>query len=148
MNRPALWQAVLHVWALPGTLVGLTVGVVGLCTGGGVRRVVHTLEFYGGFVKWALQRTPVAAQAMTLGHVIIGQSPAALDVTREHEWVHVRQYERWGPLFIPAYLVCSLLLWLARRDAYLGNPFEKEAFENDRLLALGEVDRRSPYEVG
>lgn len=148
MGRPILWQALLHLWASPGTLIGLTVGLLGLCTGGGIRRVRHTLEFHGGFVKWFLEHTPVGANAMTLGHVIIGRTPAALDITREHEWVHVRQYERWGPLFIPAYLGCSFGLWLARREAYHNNPFEREAFDHDRLLALGEVNRRSPYDVG
>lgn len=147
MRRSLVWQVLLHVWASPGTLIGLTVGLLGLCTGGGARRVRHTLEFHGGSVKWMLQRTPVQAMAMTLGHVVIGQTPAALDVTREHEWVHVRQYERWGPLFIPAYLSCSLGLWLFRKEAYFGNPFEREAYTHDRLLALGEVNRKSPYVV-
>jgi len=145
--RPAVVQLLLHLWAAPGTLIGLSVGLLGLCSGGGARRVRHTLEFHGGFVKWLLQRTPFQAMAMTLGHVVIGQTPAALDVTREHEWVHIRQYERWGPLFIPAYLGCSLGLWLARRNAYYENPFAREAFEHDRLIALGEVDRRSPFDV-
>jgi hypothetical protein len=99
-------------------------------------------------VKWLLKKTPVEAMAMTLGHVIIGQTAAGLDITREHEWVHVRQYERWGPLFIPAYLGCSLVLWVRRREAYLANPFERQAYEHDRLLALGEVERKSPYDVG
>ena len=147
-NRPTWWQGVLILWAAPGTLIGLTVGLLGLCTGGGVRRVRHTLEFHGGLVKWLLQHTPVEAMAMTLGHVVIGQSKTALDITREHEWVHVRQYERWGPLFIPAYLGCSLWLWIRRKEAYRGNPFEAEAYSHDRLIALGEVDRRSPYDVG
>jgi hypothetical protein len=144
MSRPLFWQLLLCTWALPGSLLGLTVGLLGVCTGGRARRVGHTLEFYGGFVNWLLEHTPVQALAMTLGHVVIGRNSAALDLTREHEWVHVRQYERWGPLFIPAYLCCSLGLWLARRDAYRENPFESEAFNNDRLLALGEVERRSP----
>jgi hypothetical protein len=69
---------------------------------------------------------------MTLGHVILGRDTAALAATREHERVHVRQYERWGPLFIPAYLGCSLYLWLRRRDPYYDNPFEVEAYEGDR----------------
>lgn len=146
-RRSAAVQLLLMVWAAPGSLIGLTVGTLGVCSGGKVRRVRHTLEFHGGFVKWLLQRTPVEALAMTLGHVIIGRTPAALDITREHEWVHVRQYERWGPLFIPAYLGYSLMLWICRREAYLANPFEVEAFTHDRLLALGEVDRRSPYNV-
>jgi hypothetical protein len=148
MRRPLLWQALLHLWASPGTLIGMTVGLLGVCSGGRARRVRHTLEFHGGFVTWLLQHTPVGARAMTLGHVVIGRSPAELDLTREHEWVHVRQYERWGPLFLPAYLGCSLGLWLARKNAYLDNPFEQEAYEHDRRIASGEVNRRSPRDVG
>ena len=34
--------------------------------------------------------------AFTLGHTILGQTDAALDISRDHEMVHVRQYERWG----------------------------------------------------
>ncbi|MCA9045877.1 MAG: hypothetical protein KDA69_16235, partial [Planctomycetaceae bacterium] len=82
-----------------------------------------------------LKRTPIGAAAMTLGHVIIGLDAEVLDRCREHEWVHVRQYERWGPLFLPAYLGCSLYLWLVGRDAYRENPFEVEAYESDRRRA-------------
>lgn len=135
------------LWASPGSFVGLTAGLLGLCTGGRVRRVGHTLEFHGGFLKWLLKRLPVEAIAMTLGHVIIGQTQAGLDIAREHEWVHVRQYERWGPFFIPAYLGCSLWLRLTGREAYHGNPFEREAYEHDRLCALGEMDRKAPYDL-
>jgi hypothetical protein len=65
---------------------------------------------------------------MTLGHVVLGRTASALDVSREHELVHVRQYERWGPLFIPAYLLCSALIWFRGGDAYRDNPFEREAY--------------------
>lgn len=65
---------------------------------------------------------------MTLGHVILGQSLADLEAARRHEWVHVRQYQRWGPLFLPAYLGCSLYLWWMGRDFYRDNPFEIEAY--------------------
>ena len=33
-----------------------------------------------------------------------GQTDAALDISHDHEMVHVRQFERWGPLLGPAYL--------------------------------------------
>ena len=65
---------------------------------------------------------------MTWGHVILGQTAAALDISREHELVHVRQYERWGPLFIPAYLLCSAVIWLRGGDPYRDNPFERQAY--------------------
>lgn len=124
-------QALLILWASPGTLIGLTVGALALLTGGRGRRVGRTLEFHGGAIRWLLERWPVRAAAMTLGHVIIGRDVFCLDATREHELVHVRQYERWGPLFIPAYLLSSLYLWLRGRNAYLDNPFEREAYDAD-----------------
>lgn len=88
------------------------------------------LEFYGGPVTAILSRIPPgqSTSAMTLGHVILGQSPEELSICRDHEQVHVSQYERWGPFFIPLYLGWSLLLWFQSRDAYLDNPFEVEAY--------------------
>jgi hypothetical protein len=44
---------------------------------------------------------------MTFGHVVVGASAKALDDTRTHERVHIRQYERWGPLFVPAYVAST-----------------------------------------
>ena len=66
---------------------------------------------------------------MTLGHVIVGLDQSCLDRSRDHEHVHVRQYERWGPFMLPIYLIASLVLYLRGRDAYLDNPFEREAYE-------------------
>jgi hypothetical protein len=66
--------------------------------------------------------------AITLGHTILGQSDASLDVAREHELVHVRQFERWGPLMGPAYLGCSLFIWLVGGRPYRDNPFERQAY--------------------
>ena len=62
------------------------------------------LECHGGAVTWLLRKTPLirGAAALTLGHVVLGLDPQALDETREHELVHVAQYERWGPAFLPA----------------------------------------------
>jgi len=68
---------------------------------------------------------------MTLGHSILGRNRDALAIARDHEQVHVRQYECWGPLFIPAYLGCSGLMWIRGRDPYRDNPFEVEAFADD-----------------
>ena len=68
---------------------------------------------------------------MTLGHVVLGLDRAAHRRTRRHERVHVRQCERWGPLFLPAYLLASAYLWLKGRSAYYDNPFEREAYESE-----------------
>ena len=118
------------LWALPWTAVGFGIGMLGLATGGRGQRRGATFEFYGGAAAWLLERLPVEPMAMTLGHVILGRTAAALDVCREHEMVHVRQYERWGPAFGPAYLLCSFWLWLWRKDAYRDNPFERQAFRD------------------
>ena len=131
-----MFQALLILWASPGSLLGLAAGGLGLLTGGGARRVGRTLEFHGGFIRWFLNHWPVRAAAMTLGHVIIGRDLECLESTREHELVHVCQYERWGPMFIPAYLMSSLYLWLRGRDAYFDNPFEREAYAADALRRL------------
>jgi hypothetical protein len=88
------------------------------------------VEFYDGAVKQLLQLLPPGpfTLAMALGHTVLGQTAAALDISRAHELVHVRQYERWGPLFGPAYLGCSLFLWLRGKRPYRDNPFEREAY--------------------
>jgi hypothetical protein len=119
------------LWASPYTLVGLLLGFIGLCTGGRARIRGRVIEFYGGGVKWLLQRFffGKGAMAVTLGHTVLGQTAAALDICRQHELVHVRQFQRWGPLMGPAYLGCSLVLWLTGRRPYCDNPFERQAFE-------------------
>jgi hypothetical protein len=55
----------------------------------------------------AVFRCPGGALAITFGHVVLARDEAALTLTRMHERVHVRQYERWGPAFIPAYVLAS-----------------------------------------
>jgi hypothetical protein len=122
------------VWASPYTLLGLAIGGIGLCTGGRAQRRGRVLEFYGGGVRWLLRRLPGGDNvlALTLGHTVLGATDAALDVARDHELVHVRQFERWGPLMGPAYLLCSLYLWFRGRRPYWDNPFEREAYGNSR----------------
>jgi hypothetical protein len=121
-----------YLWPLPCTALGVAIGALGLATGGRLQRRNGIVEFYGGVVTWLLARMPGplnGAAAMTLGHVVLGLNQHALERTRAHELVHVRQYQRWGPLFIPAYLLCSALIWRRGGDAYRDNPFEREAYE-------------------
>lgn len=125
-------QLLRFLWASPATLLGVLVGLVGVATGGSARRVDRTIEFSGGFVSWLLSRCPIRPFAITLGHAILGRSSAALDLSRDHERVHVRQYERWGPCFIPAYLLWSFVLLARGKDPYRDNPFEKEAYREAR----------------
>lgn len=120
-------RAWAYSWAAPTTLVGLAAGVLTLATGGRVRGRAGALEFHGGFARWMLRRKLVRAQAMTLGHVIIGRDPECLDGRRDHEQAHVRQVERWGITFIPAYLIASAWAWSRGRHYYLDNWFEVDA---------------------
>jgi hypothetical protein len=123
-----LIQRLVCIWAAPATALGLALGIAALASGGRIRRIRGVLEVHGGFARRFLESFPGEPMAMTLGHTVIGRTEAALDVTRQHERIHVRQYERWGPFLIPAYLLCSSWLWLTGRDPYRENPFERQAF--------------------
>jgi len=128
-------RPLVYVWVFPGTAVGLMATSLALVSGGRMQVVDGVLEVHGGLVTLILRRGnrwvagPIAA--MTLGHVVIGCDAATLQMTRRHERVHVRQYERWGPFFIPAYLACSVWLGLRGYNSYLDNPFEVEAYAID-----------------
>lgn len=123
-------QTLRWLWAAPASALGLMFGWFALVTGGRMQRRGVTVEFYGGVLAQLLDKLPgrPCIMAMTLGHVILGRDAAALDYARQHELVHVRQYERWGPMFIPAYLACSAVIWLRGGDAYRDNPFERQAY--------------------
>ena len=114
-----------YLWVFPYTIVGIAIGLLLM---GRFRLVDGVIEIHGVWVAAVLDRLPVAAMALTFGHVVFGQTEKALNVTREHERVHVRQYERWGIMFGPAYLAASALLYLRGKDAYRDNPFEVEAY--------------------
>lgn len=130
--RRGLLRPLAYLWASPTTALGLLAVALSLASGGRLRCVRGVFEVHGGFATWYLTRVvplPGGASAMTLGHVVIGRDRASLRRTRDHERVHVRQCERWGPFFIPAYLLASALVALRGGDAYRDNPFEREAFE-------------------
>jgi hypothetical protein len=127
-------QLVAYLWVSPVTVCALSLVLLGLLTGGRAGMVWGVVEVHGGLVGWYLRRGMPwfgPAAAMTLGHVILGRDADCLDSSREHEHVHVRQYERWGPFFIPAYLAASVWCWLCGYDAYFDNPFEREAYDAD-----------------
>jgi hypothetical protein len=115
-------------WASPYSLLGCCVGGLGLLTGGKVNRAPGVVEFYGGAVQWLLRCTPIGAKAMTLGHTILGRDLESLNRVREHEMIHVKQYERWGIFFGPAYLLASAYMYLRGKHFYFDNPFEVEAY--------------------
>ena len=124
--RPVL---LLYLWAGPVSLVGLALAALARLTGGSVRLVNGVLEASGGILRPLLGRgiPRFSIDALTLGHVILGTDPGALDRNRRHERVHVAQFARFGCLFPFAYLAAGLLARLQGRSGYGGNRFEREA---------------------
>jgi hypothetical protein len=125
-----LGRLVRYAWAAPYSLLGLTFGLVAVAFGATARLRSGAIEFGGGWLGDGLRRLPPALSfsAITFGHVILGTDHVSLACMRAHEQVHVRQYERWGPLYVPAYLLCSLVELLRGRNPYRDNYFEREAY--------------------
>ena len=120
-----------YIWTSPNSFVGLLLVPVVVLTRGNVQFVHGVLELHGPAIAWLLRYSvllPGGVSAMTLGHVVLGRDRESLASTRAHERVHVRQYERWGPAFIPAYLVASLWGLMTGSGAYHGNCFEREGY--------------------
>lgn len=118
-----------YLWAGPTTLIGILLTFAALRRGH-VAIVDGVIEAHGPMLRRALSRLPPLAggvDAITLGHVVIARDARALEVTRAHERVHVRQYELWGPLFLPAYCVAGACALATGRHPYFDNRFEREA---------------------
>jgi hypothetical protein len=129
-----------YLWATPVSTLGAVFGLLGIAAGG--RMSIHTgvLEVEGRLLAWGLKHLTWldgGAEAITFGHVVLARDALSLQGTRRHERVHVRQYERWGPLFIPLYLGASAWALVNGRDPYWDNPFEREAMDAD--VGPGEV---------
>jgi len=127
------WRWLIYIWAFPTTIWGLLLALIVLLSGGQVRVVDGVLEVCGGATNFCLRRIVGlilrgGASAMTLGHVVLARDSDLLLITRAHERIHVRQCERWGPLFIPAYAAASLWAWMTGRRPYKDNFFERQAF--------------------
>lgn len=119
-----------YVWVLPNTILGIallplawisrshvqvTDGVLEMCGGALAPLLCHCVPVHGGVM------------AMTMGHVVIARDRRALIATRAHERVHIRQFETWGPFFLPAYFLASLWAAVNGQGAYHGNYFEQQA---------------------
>ena len=133
-EEPGIVVLAKILWAAPWSLWGLGLGGAGLLTGGGVRRSGRILEFWGGFLPIFLKYFPFVAgsPAATFGHIVLGRSKRHLDACQPHQRIHVRQYECWGPLFVPMYLIWWLVLGCCGKHPYYDNPFEREAYDKTR----------------
>jgi len=122
------------IWASPNSLIGLVFLPIARFRDGGFEIVDGVLELHGPLIAWILRHcVPIrgGAAAVTLGHVVLGRDRHSLSVTRTHERVHVRQYERWGPAFIPAYLLAATWGLATRAGVYHGNVFERAAVQGE-----------------
>lgn len=124
-----------YLWAAPCSLAGLSVALLALLMGAQARVRDGTLQVAGGRFASFISRLPTRLRilAFTNGHVIFALSWPVMDSFLAHELVHVRQYERWGPLFPLLYLGSSLHQRVKGRDAYFENWFEREARKKDLL---------------
>lgn len=130
-NLRVLWKSLLVLWASPYSLLGMIIGGIGMLTLGCGRFRDGAFEFYGGGTRFFVRHLPTGKRTagFTLGHVILGQTGEGLEEVGDHERVHVRQFERWGPAMGPAYLLASAWMYFIGRDAYRDNPFEVEAYK-------------------
>lgn len=122
-----------HLWAAPASLLGLALALPLLALGGrmvwrdGVIEVSARDRRSNSRPGMRAQPPRLPFDAITFGHVVLARSAALHDALRAHERVHVRQYERWGALFLVAYPAESLLQWARGRRPYLDNRFEVSA---------------------
>lgn len=139
-------RAIGYLWASPWTIVATVVGSIAALTGGRVGIHTGVVEIAGGLWGWILPRIGPRAgiAAITIGHCVWAADEEALHWTRSHERVHVAQFERWGPLFPPVYLLASAAAWSRGLDGYLDNHFEREARRLASRPGQGS-DRDDPF---
>lgn len=103
--------------------------MVVLFLGGRAKRENGTLEvtFRKGLSSCGKSAKSLPFRGITFGHVILAVTEEELECLRAHELVHVRQYERWGIFFFPAYIASSIWQLLRGRRAYWDNYFEVQA---------------------
>jgi hypothetical protein len=121
-----------YLWAAPCTLIGLVAALPMLLSGAQARFVRGVLEVSGSCIA-----TRLPFDAITLGHVVLAHTPRAMARWRRHERVHVRQCERWGPMFFPAYLLAGAWQGLHGRSMYWHNPFEVQARRESQRTTTG-----------
>jgi len=117
-----------YLWAAPATLIGFALAGIACAFGASVRVREGVVEVAGGrLARLPVLLRPFPVIAITFGHVVLGVTHAVLERERAHEHAHVRQYERWGPLFLPLYAASSGLALLGGGKAYRDNAFERQA---------------------
>lgn len=107
-----------YLWAAPLTATGVLLGALSRTrpqVRDGVLLFTEVRGLGGRMLSWR------GFAAATLGHAVITAHEPTERLLR-HELVHVRQAERWGPLFVPLYLAGLI------RYGYRRNPLERAAY--------------------
>lgn len=123
----ALLRVVRYAWASPCTLAGLLLVAPAFLLGARARVVDGVIEVANPLFEGPSEEKVWPFRAITFGHVVIAVTAAELDLLRDHEHAHVRQYEQWGIAFFAAYPLASLWQLLRGGRPYLDNWFEVRA---------------------
>ena len=118
-----------YIWASPASALGVCAAGIASLAGAKVKCVSGVLEVSlaprSRLLCKAVACLPFAA--ITFGHIVIARSAQEQAALRQHERVHVAQYELWGPVFLAAYPLESLFQFLRGRQPYQDNRFEVAA---------------------
>jgi hypothetical protein len=132
------------LWASPNTALGLAFGGVAVMLGARARVGRNAVEFldhpfvaFAGKSAVTLGNTIHYAPGRDAAHVVARYDRAGQVGLGDHEEAHTRQYELWGPFFLPAYVVAE---WLPRWDGRpRANPFEHAADDRAARAPASEV---------
>lgn len=124
---PGLWLP--RLWNSGNTLLGLFGALGGHWAW---NRADFAAEVSGGWLICLLSRFGWA-NAITLGDVVLYADRSLVPILRAHEAVHIRQGRRWGPFFLPAYVLESLYQQLRTGEGYHNNRFEIAAYFSNGL---------------
>jgi hypothetical protein len=143
----ALLRSVKAAWrAFPGDLMALV--VMRAC---GISRPTRVVSHKGVSAFLVedpragryLDRQAMPITAQTLGRYVFARETLPEHLVR-HELEHVRQWRRYGPLFLPAYFASSARAIARRRHPYRDNRYELAARSREiapRSGPAGSSDR-------
>jgi hypothetical protein len=118
-----------RIWNSPNTLVGLSVKAFFGNNNFEKHGDMHFVAKPGS--RFDKQFEKMGKTAITLGEIILYKSDAFTRRTIEHEIVHVDQYRKYGPFFLPAYGISSIISRIKHGSWYRENEFEKKARKED-----------------
>lgn len=122
-------RLLIYFWVLPTSALAIPVVLMNQLVGGRVYVNSGVLEVEGRLVSWLIGCRAVNASAITFGHIILYTDSLSRRRHRAHELVHVEQAEKWGPFFLPGYVLLAILQWFRSGRGYWDHPWEVEARE-------------------